>query len=69
MSPFTESSSPSMPMEVEEADCTPPSPAESIKDGRVGWKRDFELCKLQWGKQGEVEGYVGMTALVKSKSS
>ncbi len=40
----------------------PPSPASSVKEGRKGWKGDFELLKSRWGTEGVIEGYAEMVA-------
>ncbi|KAK4684001.1 ubiquitin-conjugating enzyme E2 Q, partial [Tremellales sp. Uapishka_1] len=39
-------------------------PSVSTREGRKGWKADVEDCKAVWGKNGEVEGWVGMVGVV-----
>jgi hypothetical protein len=42
----------------------PPSPALTVRDGRAGWKQDFETCKILWSRQGTLEGWLGQTAVI-----
>ena len=47
----------------------PPSPAPSLVEGRKAFKRDVRQCKEKWGKQGELEGYVGMMATIQREGN
>ncbi|WWC88980.1 uncharacterized protein L201_003895 [Kwoniella dendrophila CBS 6074] len=48
-----------------------PSPAltEEISFGRAGWKRDFNIVKGKWGKEGTIEGYAGMLGTIRNMKS